>query len=957
MTPERWQEVKRLLDQALGLKPLEREALLKGLKTSDPELAAEVASLLAAHEAQPDFLQIPVAAAFPQGASSAEGWVGRTLGAFRIVALVGEGGMGAVYRAVRADGLYDRPVALKAIRRGLSTEFFLKRFENERRILARLDHPNIARLLDGGMSEEGVPYVVMEYIDGTPIDQYCERAGATLRQRLELFRTVCGAVQYAHQNLIVHRDLKPANILVTAEGAPKLLDFGIAKIIDPGLEPDSEPGRTLLPMMTPEFASPEQVRGELVTTASDVYSLGVILYVLLTGKSPYRFTSGSVPDVIRAICETDPVRPSTAVTQAVPESGSPPDPTATDTGVSMARARLGRALRGELDAIVLMALRKEPQRRYPSAEAFSADIRRYLENLPVRASRDTLRYRTGKFVARHRLGVSAAAIVALALLTGLALTWREARIAQRRFDDVRGIAHALMFDVHDAIKDLPGSTAARQVVVQKALQYLDGLSHEARGDASLQRELAAGYQRIGDVQGNVKMGNLGDTTGALASYRKALTLRQALLAAHPGNSADALAAAESLRQVADTTLVSGDTAGAARYASLAVSTAEEVSRVEPRDLSVLRELQQDYDIQAKVLAGNHDVPSLGDTTSALTIREHEVAVAERISALQPQDVAAQQQAAVSLAHLGDALSLVGRRREALADHLRSRDLFEALAQRAPGPRSQRFLHGIYGRLFVGLYSAGDKEQALTSAKRALEASSALHQSDPKDARAALSVTTDYLNLTVGYLGKSQIAEANGTIALTLKSLDETIAHNPNNGEIPGIQSSAYMTASDVAAKSGDLARALRYGKDAVAILARVQAADTDDVDARLDLANADNALGKLLVQMGDLPGAMDVLHQALALSEKQIQLPHPSEESLYTVAESYANLGDAEATAAHAGGDAHLSEARTWYQRSLDVWGRIKEPGLLSPGGTEPIPPAIVKQRLAETSQALHITG
>jgi serine/threonine protein kinase len=212
--------------------------------------------------------------AFPRGASSAQAWVGRTLGAFRIVALVGEGGMGAVYRAVRADGLYERPVALKAIRRGLSTEFFLKRFENERRILARLDHPNIARLLDGGMSEEGVLYVVMEYIDGTPIDQYCERAGASLRQRLALFRTVCGAVQYAHQNLIVHRDLKPANILVTAEGAPKLLDFGIAKIIDPGLEPDSEPGRTLLPMMTPEFASPEQVRGELVTTASDVYSLG-----------------------------------------------------------------------------------------------------------------------------------------------------------------------------------------------------------------------------------------------------------------------------------------------------------------------------------------------------------------------------------------------------------------------------------------------------------------------------------------------------------------------------------------------------------------------------------------------------------------------------------------------------------------------------------------------------------
>lgn len=957
MTPERWQEVKRLLDQALELEGPARESLLGDLKTSDPELAAEVASLLRAHESSSDFLIAPVAAAFPRETTGAQAWVGRTLGVFRIVALVGEGGMGAVYRAVRADGLYERPVALKAIRRGLSTEFFLKRFENERRILARLDHPNIARLLDGGMSEEGVPYVVMEYIDGTPIDQYCERTGATLRQRLELFRTVCGAVQYAHQNLIVHRDLKPANILVTAEGTPKLLDFGIAKIIDPGLEPDAEPGRTLLPMMTPEFASPEQVRGEIVTTASDVYSLGVILYVLLTGKSPYRFTSGSVPDVIRAICETDPVRPSTAVTQAVPEPSSPSDRGATGIGVTPERARLGRALRGELDAIVMMALRKEPQRRYLSAESFSADIRRYLENLPVRASRDTLRYRVSKFVARHRVGVIAAGVVALALIAALGVTWREARIAQRRFDDVRSLAHTLMFDVHDAITDLPGSTGARKVVVETALQYLDRLSREARGDTALKRELASGYERIGDVQANIKMANLGDTAGALASYRKALALRQALLATHPDSTADVIAAAASMREVADTALESGDTAAAARYAALAVSTAEGASRSEPKNLAVLQQLQLAYGTQAKVLAGVHDVSSLGDTTSALTVREHELDVAERISALQPDDLVAQRQAAVSLAHLGDALSLVGRRREALAAHLRARDQFEALARRAPGPKAQRTLQAIYTRLSVGQYSAGDMEQAIVSARRALEAANALHQADPKDARAVLFVSGGYVNLTVDYLGAGRIADARESIALAIKANDELVALNPKNGEIPGNESSVDMTASDVAMKSGDMAGALKYSKEAVAILAKVQAADAEDVDARIDLANADNALGKLLVRMQDLPGAMDALHQALALSEKESQLPHPSEESLYTVAESYANLGDAEAAAAVKNGDAHLSEARAWYQRSLDVWGHIKEPGLLSPGGTEPIPPALVKQRLAQTNQALHTTG
>ena len=963
MTPARWQQLKLALGEALGLEPPERDALLGRLEASDAELASEVRSLLRAHETHSSFLEAPIEAAFPLGATGAQAWVGRTLGMFRIVALVGEGGMGAVYRAVRADGLYERPVALKTIHSGLSTAFFLQRFENERRILAHFDHPNIARLLDGGLSEEGVPYVVMEFIDGTPLDQYCERTRPSLRERLQLFRVVCSAVQYAHQNLVVHRDLKPANILVTASGEPKLLDFGIAKIIDPRLDPNVESGRTLLPMMTPEFASPEQVRGEAVTTTSDVYSLGVILYLLMTGKSPYRFASRSAPDVIRAVCETEPMRPSTAVARAkAPES----EPAAEDgalgvAGMTPERRRLRRALRGELDNIVLMALRKEPQRRYPSVEAFSADIRCYLENLPVRASRDTMPYRLEKFLLRHRFGATAAAVVALALITGLTLTWREARIAQRRFDDVRSLSKALIFDVHDAIKDLPGSTAARKVVVEKALQYLDKLSQEARGDSSLQRELAEGYQRIGDVQGNILIANLGDTAGALQSYRRALALRQTLLAAHPRSFTDAIGLAAALRMVANTSLLSGDTAGAARYGQLAVTTAEQAAQAQPRELDVLRELQEDYATQAGILAGNHSVSSLGDTAGALAVREHELSVAERISALQPGSIPAEQEVARSLAHLGDELSLVGRRREALADHLRSRDMLEALAQRAPGARSELLLQAIYNRVFLGQYSQGSLPQALGSAQRALALAIAMRQADPKDVRSLISLLADYLNLSVVLSGMGRITEANEALSHAIKNVDELVAINPNNGEIPGQQSSVYLSVADLAAKSGDYARALRYGRDAVAILARVQAQDADDADARLDLAGAYNALGKLLVQTSDLPGAMDVLYKALALSEPQSRVAYPSEESLYSIAESYANLGDAEAAAAAAargpGGEAHLSQARDWYLRSLEAWSRIKEPGLLSPSGTEPIPPALVKRRLAQVSQALHVAG
>jgi serine/threonine protein kinase/TolB-like protein/tetratricopeptide (TPR) repeat protein len=411
MTPERWQEIKRVFDDALALAAPERAAFLGFVAQSDHELSAEVASLVASYDANSRLMETPaIAASGLEARTQGATWSGRVLGMYRVAELVGEGGMGAVYRAVRADGMYQRPVAIKVIRSALSTEFFLRRFDNERRILARLDHPNIARLIDAGVSEENVPYVVMEFVDGIPIEEYCRREQLSVRGRLQLFRSVCEAVQYAHQNLIVHRDLKPANILVTAEGEPKLLDFGIAKLRD--LQQNADEGQpitqrpiTQLPIMTPEFASPEQIRGEAVTTASDVYSLGVVLYLLLTGQRPYRAASHSLPDVIRAVCDTDAAKPSAAV-----EESEGVDP--------RTLRRLRWVLRGELDNIVLMALRKEPQRRYQSVKAFSEDIRRHLENLPISAIRDTLRYRFRKLLARHRTGVAAGFMVVVALLAG-----------------------------------------------------------------------------------------------------------------------------------------------------------------------------------------------------------------------------------------------------------------------------------------------------------------------------------------------------------------------------------------------------------------------------------------------------------------------------------------------------------------------------------------------------------
>jgi serine/threonine-protein kinase len=359
----------------------------------------------------------------------------RRIGPYRVLREIGQGGMGTVYLAARDDDEYQKRVAIKVVR-GVDSAEVVRHFRRERQILAGLEHPNIARLLDGGSTEDGLPYLVMQHVEGLPIDRFCDERKLSVRERLELFRGVCAAVQHAHRNLVVHRDIKPANVLVTADGAPRLLDFGIAKILNPDLASDAATATGL--SMTPDYASPEQARGGPITTATDVYSLGVVLYELLTGHRPYRLKSREPLAVLKAICEQEPEKPSTAVTRE--EAGQATDgaaPPRTAETVSRTREgtpeRLRRRLRGDLDNIVMMALRKEPQRRYGSVEALSEDIRRYLEGLPVEAHKPTAWYRGSKFLRRHAVGVAAAAVVAV-VVVGFAVTMAvlSARVARER---------------------------------------------------------------------------------------------------------------------------------------------------------------------------------------------------------------------------------------------------------------------------------------------------------------------------------------------------------------------------------------------------------------------------------------------------------------------------------------------------------------------------------------------
>jgi serine/threonine protein kinase/Flp pilus assembly protein TadD len=359
----------------------------------------------------------------------------RRIGPYRVLRELGHGGMGTVYLAARDDDQFQKTVAIKVVR-GLDSAEVVRHFRRERQILAGLEHPNVARLLDGGTTDDGLPYLVMQHVEGQPIDRFCDERRLTVRERLQLFQGVCAAVEHAHRNLVVHRDIKPANILVTAEGVPKLLDFGIAKLLNPEIAGQVPTGTGL--SMTPDYASPEQARGGPITTATDVYSLGVVLYELLTGHRPYRLKSREPLEVLKAICEEEPEKPSTAVTREdrAQLPGGAARPT-TAEAVSRTREgtpdRLRRRLRGDLDNIVMMALRKEPQRRYGSVEALSEDLRRYLEGLPVKAHKATAWYRTSKFLRRHAFGVAAAAAV-LVLSLGFAVTMAvlEGRVARER---------------------------------------------------------------------------------------------------------------------------------------------------------------------------------------------------------------------------------------------------------------------------------------------------------------------------------------------------------------------------------------------------------------------------------------------------------------------------------------------------------------------------------------------
>ncbi|HEX8458371.1 MAG TPA: protein kinase [Pyrinomonadaceae bacterium] len=802
MEIDRAEQVAELVESALEREPAEWGAFLASACGGDQTLRAEVESLLKYQENARHFIEAPAfqfAAELFDEDDGGELQAGARIDGYEIKKLLGEGGMGEVYLA--SDVELGREVAVKLVKRGLGTTEVLRRFRHEEQILAALNHPHVARLFGGGRTTEGLPYFVMEYIEGQPIDKFCDAQRLSTNERLQLFRQVCAAVSYAHRHLVVHRDIKPGNILVTPAGEPKLLDFGIAKLLDPAAAPETPAHTiTMLGVMTPEYASPEQARGEAVTTATDIYSLGVLLYELLTGRRPYHLQSRRPEEIARVICEQEPSRPSTAIADfrsrnadSKTDSSNP----RTDSANPQSAIRNPKLLRGDLDNIVLLALRKEPARRYATVEQFSEDIRRYLEGLPVHARKATFGYRASKFVGRHKVGVASAALVLLAIISGLTTTVWQARVAraeraraERRFNDVRKLANSNLFELHDAIANLPGSTPARELLVKRALEYLDSLAQESQGDASLQRELVAAYLKVGNVQGNPNNANLGDTRGALESYRKALRIAERLTAADPADAPSRRFVGVISEKMSDAQSATGDTAGAVESQRRSLSIFKAIADSAPANVEARQSLAISYLKLGDVL-GNANFTNYGDRAGA---RQSYGAAAEILESLYSSDAnnpKTRRLLGVIYERLGTMLEADGRIDEALQTYRKSSAIRERFAADFPTDtdaiRDAAIAHEKIGDVMT---TKGELVAALESRRKSLAIFQSLVDADPQNAQARQSLAISQLHLgevwgnpSTPNLGRRAEALKHYHLALEILRHDKDAASNVRTREI------------------------------------------------------------------------------------------------------------------------------------------------------------------------------
>ncbi len=731
-TAAQWARVKQILNQLLDHDPAERAAILNTECGDDTELRREVESLLS-FSGKTARLDEALERAVVELDAPARA------GEWRIADLLGTGGMGAVYLGLRDDDRLPSRAAIKIIQSGSSAPI-MERFRLERRILAGLIHPYIARLLDAGRVEDGRPYFVMEYVQGRPIDEYAAAHSLDVPAILRLFLKVCEAVQFAHQNLVIHRDIKPGNILVTESGDPRLLDFGIAKILVGNSETEPSGAELTQPwerMLTPASASPEQVTGAPITLASDVYSLGVLLYRLLTGVSPYASSKDFGSDPARVIREYEP-------------------PAASAACPGLQRAQI-RKVTGDLDNILRKSLEKDPLRRYPTAHELAADIERHLNGLPIAARAPSFRYRVGKFVRRNRVAVAAAALVLVAITGGLIASLRYASIAhreqiraQRRFEELRKLTHSTLFEFHDAIRNLPGSTPARALVLHSAVEYLEQLSAESTNDPAVLNDLAEAYLNVAEIEDGVRTAHLGGSAQSGLDLRlKGLAIRRRLAAEHPGDAA--------LQKVFQDTLW----AVAGNYDQLGQIERALEMRLEVqlmRERSGGSSFDDRVSISTSLISISNLYRELGQYDAALDYAQRAVAI--RQAMLDAYGSKIQRGLAIAHEYVGYARFWRREYAEAAKEHRAALELIEPMARADPNNTDRRRLWAVAEEnLGESLARSGAGRDGVEHSRKALALYTELSKADPDNKLALEDVASGTATLGLAFDAAGRLRDA------------------------------------------------------------------------------------------------------------------------------------------------------------------------------------------------------
>lgn len=950
MNPADWSKVEEVFLAAAELSGHARVNYLDQVCASQPELRAEVESLLAAEEKGQGALTGAVNVA-AEGLAN-DDLRGQRLGPWLLGDIIGQGGMGSVYLGTRADGQFEMRAAVKILRRGMESGQLLARFRYERQILAQLNHPGIAQLLDGGSTPDGRPYLVMEFVDGLPLDVWCREHKLTLADRCRLFARVCEAVSYAHRNLVVHRDLKPSNILVTADGSPRLLDFGIAKLLSP--EASGEETLTAISArpFTPDYASPEQILGQRVTTSSDVYSLGALLFQLLTGTRPHKLSTYTEDEVRRLALEARPERPSVV---------------SHDRGISL-----------DLDNIVLMAMRREPERRYASVDELRQDIERYLEGRPVLAREDAFAYIAGMFLRRHRVGVAATVLVLTSVVVGSVIALREAGIAasqrdiaqherdtarraqtnaerehgiaeqqrekaEQRLGNLVELANRTLLSIQDQLERIPGATEPRKQIVTSTLAYLDTLVTQGPGDRDLALAVASGYIRMGDVLGSPLTPNLGDTAGARKSYEKALALLNGL-----GSGFDvslrrftALAHIGSLHQEA------GKLADAGKFYRLATVEAGRVPSANRDDEKYLNEMASLHLENSRLQAKLSDKEGLGEARLAVSIHE-------KLAARYPAKEEYAQALSADYGNLSLLLMTAGRREDARLVALKTISARELNSSRHPDDvLLKRDLLMGYGRMgdltggpFFGRTGGNDKA-ALEYYLKAVEVAAWLAKADTSNQLAGADHAVALMRAGSVLPGPEAIPQSIEYLRQAETILGETLRRNPR---VRFVRANLGLSSEYLARRYdalGNFNTAAEWARKAIALAEGMVQDDPEYASARINVMSGRDILIHTLAKLRDRDAVTEAKRTLELALDYAARGPKPERMRLFPP-QANGWLGDAYAAIAPQAGYAAWREAQEAYRTSLEAWQRLT-----------PLPPEVparladLERKLAECDRAI----